>query len=629
MTTRTTNRHNKSRRGVGVIIGGVIVFGIILSTVLLFFLSVTDNQKAKTGFEIQAAQANQDKDSEDLTAIREEDLIENPPSSGTFYIDTIGKNEGSLPLVVTHTALYCVSASGCPSPNDPVIDTLTPPITLNSKDATTRVIGPVTDALEYKVDYITERGNIVSTTECLVDLATQVCVDTTGNPTGPYFEVFADPSLLVMQPATSAQSTITVKSYNGFNSPVTLTVTDQADFTESLSLSPVTPPADGTTTSVLTLTADSLATGTFYTFVVTGDDGTSTSSTQIGVSLISLGGSITEGIIQGTGSMQLDFKAFGVIYQQLGTRDGVDQRGWDAVVASKYSSVAGYPGFQLMTITESGGAQAVSTTEVVVIESARNLDQSAQDLTLTRFSGMNPSLGATQGPNNPLNFVCKEDKATKTLTAYNENTANKVLPTVPITAGLTVGWTEVYFCSQNPGAASPTWTPAGLKFANLTPLFLVARGDFADGSPYSQTIPYQAFTVGKGPGTSILNSCLLESNTNTACPAYGTNQGADANFRYFATEAELPRTVYIHLNTGPIFTNGIDVRWLYPDGTYQTLLGNQPTSVINGNGNIPVALPDITCQNAGTDEYHTIVFNDGRDASGDRYIYYMTFRVDC
>src|SRR5574341_378135 len=258
MTRHMTNRRSKSRRGVGVIIGGVIVFAIILSTVLLFILSVTDNQRAKTGFEIQAAQANQDKDSEDLTAVREEDLIENPPSSGTFYINTIAKNEGSLPLVVTHTALYCLSASGCPSPNDPTIVQLAPSLTLNSKEATTRTIGPVTDALEYKVDYITERGNIVSTTECLVDLATQVCIDTSGNPGGPYFEISAAPTLLVMQPGSSGQTTITIRSFNGYNSPVNLSVSSVADFTTGLSLTQVTPSADSTATSILSITAGSV-----------------------------------------------------------------------------------------------------------------------------------------------------------------------------------------------------------------------------------------------------------------------------------------------------------------------------------------------------------------------------------
>jgi hypothetical protein len=367
--------------------------------------------------------------------------------------------------------------------------------------------------------------------------------------------------------------------------------------------------------------------------IVTGVSGAITHSTGVSITVLEDdGGAITEGIIQGTGSLQLDFKAFGVIYPQLGARDGVDQTGWDARVASKYSYAHGYPGYQLMTITASGGANAVSTTQLIVVESARNLDQSGEDLILTRHTGINPSLGAIQGSDSDLSYICKEDTAAKTVTAYNENTAFKLLTAVPITADLSTGWTEMYFCTTLPGTNPNYYTPEDLRFANLTPLFLVARGDFADGSPYSQTIPYQAFTIGKGPGTSIVNTCLLSADTNTVCPAHSTNQGADTNFRYDATEAQLQSgvTVWLHLNTGPTFTNGIDVRWLHPDGTYETLLTNQPTSVINGNRNIPVNLPTgIICASPGTDEFHTLVFNDGRDSAGNRYIYYMTFRVDC
>jgi len=372
--------------------------------------------------------------------------------------------------------------------------------------------------------------------------------------------------------------------------------------------------------------------------VVTGTSAGIVHSTSISITVLEdSSGAITEGIIQGTGSVQLDFKAFGALYPQLGTRDGIDQTGWYAKVSSQYSSVHGYPGFQLMTITAStGGGNPVSTTQIAIVESARNLDQSAEDLTLTRFTGVNPSLGAIQGSNSQLSYICHENTGAATvtagLTAYNENTANKVLQSVSVDDGQTVGWTEMYFCSTSAGT-NPNWfTPADLKFANLTPLFLVARGDFADGSPYSQTIPYQAFTIGKGPGTSILNACLLNGNTATVCPTPGTNQGDNPDFRYYADDSQLQSgvTVWLHLNAGPTFTDGIDVRWLHPDGTYETLVLNQPTTVINGNRNVEVDLPtSIGCAIPDNDEYHTLVFNDGRDSSGDRYIYYMTFKVDC
>lgn len=621
------------RRGVGAIIGGVILAAILLTTVMLYFVTILNNDQRRASYDIQSAQINADKASEALKVFRDEFLFSNSTGS---YINTRMTNDGSLPLIVSYWSLYCLDP-GCPS-IDPAIAKIN--VTLNSKESQSRHVGPVTNLMDYRVDFITERGNVVSTDECEVDLSPSpaICVSSTGG--GPDFSISASPDVVVLEPDSSASPQIIVTSFNGFEDPVTLTASDPGSgIGSSFSISPVTPPPGSSTSSTLTITTpDSITPGT-YNMVVTGTSGGLVHSASVSITVLEdSSGAITEGIIQGTGSLQLDFKAFGALYPQLGTRDGVDQSGWFAKVSSLYSSVRGYPGFQLMTISAStGGGNPVSTTQLAIVESARNLDQSGEDLTLTRFTGINPSLGAIQGSNSQLNYLCHENTAAATvtagLTAYNENTANKVLQWVDTGAGQTVGWTEMYFCSTGAGT-NPNWfTPADLKFANLTPLFLVARGDFADGSPYSQTIPYQAFTIGKGPGTSILNACLLNGDTNTACPSHGTNQGLDPQFRYDADEGAFQSgntRVWLHLNSGPVFTNGIDVRWLHPDGTYETLLANQATSVINGNRNIEVTLPSsVSCAVPGTDEFHTLVFNDGRDGNGDRYIYYMTFKVDC
>jgi hypothetical protein len=611
--------------------GGVLLVAILLTTMLLYFITILDNDQRRASYDIQSAQINQDKSAESLEASRDQDLFTNGTGS---YINAVLNNDGSLPLIVSYATLFCID-DDCPTPNNPIIAQTDK--TLNAKEVTTRHVGPVSDSLNYRVDFITERGNIVSTEECVVDLGAGIC---TNDESGiPDFILSADPKVLVMEAGNSAQSTITVTSVSGFSSDVTLSASspDGGNVIGNFNINPVTPSGN----SNLTISSDDDTTPGTYAMVISGTDGSISHQTTISLTILEeecVTCAVTEGIIQGTGSLQLDFRAFGVIYPQLGTRDGIDQSGWASTVASKFSSVHGYPGFQLMTITAStGGGNPVSTTKLIVVESARNLDQSGEDLILTRFTGINPSLGAIQGSNSQLSFICKEDTSAKTVSAYDEDSAYTELAAVPITSDQTVGWTEMYFCTTNAGASPNYFTPADLKFANLTPLFLVARGDFADGSPYSQTIPYQAFTIGKGAGSTNLNACLLSGDTNTECPGLVDNQGnpinqlANAAFMYDATELQLQNgvTVWLHVNAGPVLTNGIDIRWLYPDGTYETLLTNQQTSAINGNGNIPVDLPSITCTNAGTDEFHTLVFNDGRDNNGDRYIYYMTFKVDC
>jgi hypothetical protein len=625
-------KFRRDRRGVGAIMGGVLLVAILLTTMLLYFITILDNDQRRASYDIQSAQINSDKGAESLKATRDQNLFTNVTGS---YINTLMSNDGSLPLIVSYSGLYCLDA-GCPTPNNPL--TARVDDTLNAKEASTLLVGPVTDGLNYRVDLITERGNVVSTEECAVDLGSGICTnDISGGE--PDFSLSASPITIVLEAGKSGTSVITVTSLNGFSAQVDLSSsTPAAGIGSSFSDGGmVTPPAGSSNSSTLTITsATSTIPGT-YTMVITGTSGLVNHTTAVGVTILEeecVDCAVTEGIIQGTGSLQLDFKAFGVIYPQLGMRDGVDQTGWDATVASKYSSAHGYPGYQLMTITAKGGSQnspAVSTTQLIVVESARNLDQSGEALTLTRFSGINPSLGAIQGSNSQLSFICHENTSAKTVTAYDEDTANKILPHVALNAGPTVGWTEMYFCTTLAGKSPNYFSPEDLKFANLTPLFLVARGDFEDGSPYSQTIPYQAFTIGKGPGTNIMNACLLDQDVNVDCPTYDFDQSDDTQFRYYATDNQLQAgvTVYLHLNPGTTFTDGIDIRWLHPDGTYETLVDNEPASVVNGLRNIPVELPTgIACSSAA-DEFHTLVFNDGRDNTGDRYIYYMTFKVDC
>ena len=98
----------------------------------------------------------------------------------------------------------------------------------------------------------------------------------------PGFTVSASPSSLNVAQGSNATSTISVTSVNSFNSATTLTATGlPTGVTASFSTNPVTPPANGTATSVLTLTASSTATLGTATVTVTGTSGTIVSSTPI------------------------------------------------------------------------------------------------------------------------------------------------------------------------------------------------------------------------------------------------------------------------------------------------------------------------------------------------------------
>lgn len=107
----------------------------------------------------------------------------------------------------------------------------------------------------------------------------------------PGFTVSAAPSSVSVAQGGNATSTITVTSVNSFSSATTLTATGlPTGVTAAFSVNPVTPPANGTATSVLTLTASSTATLGTATVTITGTSGTIVQSTPITLTVTSPGG---------------------------------------------------------------------------------------------------------------------------------------------------------------------------------------------------------------------------------------------------------------------------------------------------------------------------------------------------
>src|SRR5712671_1468809 len=98
----------------------------------------------------------------------------------------------------------------------------------------------------------------------------------------PGFTVAASPSTVSVQQGSTATSTITVTSQNGFNSATTLSASGlPSGVTAAFSPNPVTPPANGSATSTLTFTASATAAAGTSSVTVTGTSGSLTQNTPI------------------------------------------------------------------------------------------------------------------------------------------------------------------------------------------------------------------------------------------------------------------------------------------------------------------------------------------------------------
>jgi subtilase family serine protease len=126
-------------------------------------------------------------------------------------------------------------------------------------------------------------------------LQASTTVSLTVNAAGtPNFTISASPSSLTVTQGSNGTSTITITSQNSFSSATTLSATGlPSGVTAGFSVNPVTPPANGSATSVLTLTASGTATTGTSTVTVTGTSGSLTHSTTIALTVNSSSGAQT------------------------------------------------------------------------------------------------------------------------------------------------------------------------------------------------------------------------------------------------------------------------------------------------------------------------------------------------
>src|SRR5262245_33065998 len=133
----------RSKSGVGMVIGGVILVTILLTTVFAFFYSMLQNERARAEYQTQANQVDQEMALETFTVDREEGLVN---IGGQNYIRIHIINEGSSPLRYSHVMLYCQSTvnATCASPAptiNPVSVAPIPPVTLNGGESSDDIAG--------------------------------------------------------------------------------------------------------------------------------------------------------------------------------------------------------------------------------------------------------------------------------------------------------------------------------------------------------------------------------------------------------------------------------------------------------------------------------------------------------
>jgi uncharacterized membrane protein len=150
---------------------------------------------------------------------------------------------------------------------------ITPPPNETAQSTLTVLVSDAVPAGPYTLTIIGTSGTLEHTFNITVTVTA---------PAVPDFSLAASPSSVTVQQGNSAVSTITATSLQGFNSPIELSVSGQpSGVTATLNPTSITPPADGSVNSTLTIQVDpSTAPGT-YPLTVTGTSGSLTHTTTV------------------------------------------------------------------------------------------------------------------------------------------------------------------------------------------------------------------------------------------------------------------------------------------------------------------------------------------------------------
>jgi subtilase family serine protease len=183
--------------------------------------------------------------------------------TSTISVTDVGGFSGSVTLAASGLPSGVTAAFGTNPTTGTSVLTLTASSTATTGAATVTITGT--------------SGSLTATTTLAL---------TVNSSATPNFTVSASPASVTVTQGASGTSTITVTSTGGFNSATTLSASGlPSGVTAAFSTNPVTPAANGTATSVLTLTASSSATVGAATVTITGTSGSTTHTTTIALTV--------------------------------------------------------------------------------------------------------------------------------------------------------------------------------------------------------------------------------------------------------------------------------------------------------------------------------------------------------
>jgi hypothetical protein len=244
---------------------------------------------------------------------------------------------------------------------------------------------------------------------------------TTGTPD---FTIGASPSSVTVNQGSNGTSTITITSLNGFNAATSLSASGlPSGVTAAFSTNPVTPPANGSATSTLTLTASSSATTGTATVTITGTSGATTHTTTISLTVntaaqpnftigaspssvtVTQGGNGTSTVTitsQNSFSSATTFSASGLpsgVTAAFSTNPVTPPANSSASsTLTLTASATATTGTATVTVTGTSGSLTHSTTISLTVNSSVGLQTAVYDSTLKAPKCVNVASGCDSGP---------------------------------------------------------------------------------------------------------------------------------------------------------------------------------------------------------------------------------------
>jgi hypothetical protein len=337
-----------------------------------------------------------------------------------------------------------------------------------------------------------------------------------GTTATPDFTIGASPSSVTVNQGSNGTSTITITSLNGFNSATTLSASGlPSGVTAVFSTNPVTPPANGSTTSTLTLTASATAPTGAATVTITGTSGSTTHTTTINLTVntaaqpnFTIGASPSSVVVtqggNGTSTLTITSQnsfSSATTLSASGLPSGVTAafstnpvtppaNGGATSTLTLTASATATTGTATVTVTGTSGSLTHSTTISLTVNSSVGLQTAVFDNTLKAPKCVNVGSGCDSGPSlllgrdtmsggaepnqpNTINSSCADgtsgtfhsdesnDRIVVSTTDGSTLAAGKtvkVSATVWAYSGFTSDHLDLYYTAN---ANSPTWTLIG------------------------------------------------------------------------------------------------------------------------------------------------------------------------